>query len=49
MSTEQKIDYLCNLLRTVGTHESLIMPNAILLLRSCKARNKKVTDLEIIK
>jgi len=48
MSTEQKIDYLCNLLRKSGTHESLVMPNAILLLQSCKANGKKVTDIEII-
>jgi hypothetical protein len=48
MTTEQKLDYLCNLLRKAGTHESLVMPNALLLLQSCKANNKKVTDLEII-
>jgi len=48
MTTEQKIDYLCNLLRKAGTHKSLVMPNAILLLQSCKLNNKKVTDLEII-
>ena len=47
MTTEQQIDYLCNLLRKAGTHESLVMPNALLLLQSCKAHNKKVTDLEI--
>jgi hypothetical protein len=48
MSKEQKLDYLCNLLRKAGTHESLVMPNAILLLQSCKANNKKVTDIKII-
>ncbi len=48
MSKEQKLEYLCNLLRKAGTHESLVMPNAILLLNSCKANNKKVTDLKII-
>jgi len=48
MTTEQQIDYLCNLLRKSGTHESLLMPNAILLLRACKNNGKKVTDLEII-
>jgi len=48
MTTEQKIDYLCNLLRKAGTHESLLMPNALLLLRACKNNGKKVTDLEII-
>ena len=48
MTKEQKIDYLCNLLRKAGTHESLVMPNAILLLRACKNNGKKVTDLEII-
>ena len=48
MTTEQQIDYLCNLLREAGTHESLLMPNALLLLRACKNNGKKVTDLEII-
>ena len=48
MTKEQKIDYLCNLLRNAGTHESLIMPNALLLLQSCIRNNKQVTDLEII-
>ena len=44
MTTEQKIDYLCNLLRKAGTHKSLVMPNAILLLQSCKLNNKKVDE-----
>ncbi len=44
---ELKIDYLCNLLRKAGTHESLVMPNAILLLQSCKKNNKKVTDIPL--
>lgn len=48
MTTQQKLDYLCSLLRKAGTHESLIMPNALLLLQSCIENNKKVTDLEII-
>ncbi len=43
-----KINYLCNLLRKAGTHESLVKANALLLLESCKLRNIKVTDLEII-
>lgn len=48
MTTEQKIDYLVELLKKQGCHESLLMPNAILLLRACKNNGKKVTDLQII-
>ena len=43
-----KIDFLCNLLRKAGTHESLVMPTALLYLEYCKSNNIKVTDLEII-